>query len=676
MHLQLELSRQEPDEEYGELQPGRRRYRLRWARGDSGHFKIDWDEPLIKAVLAAEWRDPRAPVFHDLGEYLRDCIKEAGWLERERQIAEASGRREPISLHIATKCEELLGLPWELVRLDATGERLYEIDGLHIRYEYPSRLGEALRAPVSHWSGSRRPRVLFAWSAAGGGVPHESQRALLERAWGAEGVEELPEVTLETLEAKLCEARDAGWPVDILHLLTHGGVEAGSRALWLGQRRTPSELLHAIGPVADSLSLVVLCACSGSRTTGVARRAGSPALALHRGTTGRGGVPLVVGCRTLLSVGGADLLTRELHGGLATDQTVDQAVAGARRALCRDHSLEASGLQVFGGPAEWKRSPRPAEVSGGEQPSGTPQRRVLALLFAALGAGALLAYRLADQGNNPGESPASAPVAQVEPAETNAAKSSLELPEPRFRIVYPDPPQNLPPEGHLASRFEAYVQLIDDVLAQSPALLFISTDWSAIDQLSPLQQALERRPEGTRILTIRPVQGHHRLEDCESCVDLFAPSPWQPSPLDPSHLHACWQGGTEVTTALLLALAHRRGPELLDVPLRQLSPHCTSRATELVSPASAPCERPYTWVYASEMGTGRAMGGIDPLTANVRELCTGATDLADAIVIVDDPWAEPSGREQVQVGPSQLTYTHAAAQAIFAWNILCALEEQ
>jgi hypothetical protein len=104
-------------------------------------------------------------------------------------------------------------LPWEVIRVGASGNYLSDYASAQVRYAMPGlEPREIAGAPAA-------PGVLFAWSAAGGAVPHEEQAAAIRAAAEAGGVafRELAEVD----EGKLQATLDAG-PPSVLHLLCHG----------------------------------------------------------------------------------------------------------------------------------------------------------------------------------------------------------------------------------------------------------------------------------------------------------------------------------------------------------------------------------------------------------------------------------------------------------------------
>ncbi|MCB9746664.1 MAG: protein kinase, partial [Alphaproteobacteria bacterium] len=376
LHLHLELSRADRVEDPYALREGPQRYQLRWGPGRLRSIELRWDRALLDAIRDAELASTHEERLLELGDHLRSCLDAAGWRDIEPQLAASLRRDGGAALHISTACAELHDLPWELVRMASTGERLFEIDDLHVRYEWPTGLEQPSgpRAPLGF---AEPPRVLLAWSDEGGAVPHGPQLQALSEAWPKTLDEPLEKATPTSLHARLAQAHAEGRPVEVLHLLAHGGTRDGLAGLWLGAHVKPAELMDAVAPFTDSLRLVVLSACKGAKAAGPTSRAGSAALALHRGTL-RGGVDTVVGCRTWLSVAGSVHFTRALHGALAQGSSVDPAVSKARRQLrLSEHRLDASGLQVFGRPVgEAPRAPTVRSASPASLvPSPQRQRR-------------------------------------------------------------------------------------------------------------------------------------------------------------------------------------------------------------------------------------------------------------------------------------------------------------
>ncbi|MCB9762520.1 MAG: protein kinase [Alphaproteobacteria bacterium] len=351
LHIHLELVRLEKVSDPYAFRSGVQRYLLRWSRGVEREVQIHWDEDLMADLHALGRPDPRPEVLLRLGDRLRDTLDRAGWAQQEERIAQALSQGEPVHMSVLSSAAELYALPWELLRLRSTGEHLFEVSDLHLRYEWPSGFLNAaggLRPTLD--TGAQPPHVLLAWSDAGGAVPAEALAEALREAWPEDRLSLLPDATPSALRATLREARQAQRPVTVLHLLAHSATQDDQPGLHLGKGplASPKALVNALGPFADTLPLVILAVCRGADPGSPGSRMGSFALALHRGTLKHGGFATVIASRAPLSVRGATHFGHSLHGALSRGKSVPGAFAEAREALQLDgHTADAASLQLY-----------------------------------------------------------------------------------------------------------------------------------------------------------------------------------------------------------------------------------------------------------------------------------------------------------------------------------------
>ncbi|MCB9764975.1 MAG: SUMF1/EgtB/PvdO family nonheme iron enzyme [Alphaproteobacteria bacterium] len=180
--------------------------------------------------------------------------------------------------------DDVQRLPWEL--LVPPGSRIalgVEPDRAVVRQVHRS----AGRLPAE----GPTPCVLFAWSEAGGGVPHKNHLRALQR--GPLEVVELPDATPDAIQNRIRALTDAGRPPWLVHVLCHGTLaERGLTGLALGRRayegHRPSgahlggTLAHAPAP-----ALLSVAACHRAELDGgalgpllasLSRNAGVPVL--------------------------------------------------------------------------------------------------------------------------------------------------------------------------------------------------------------------------------------------------------------------------------------------------------------------------------------------------------------------------------------------------------------
>jgi hypothetical protein len=317
------------------------------ASGAKGPAVFDWDERQRKD-LQALWRDPTADGARErLARDLAAFCEQLSWRPDAELLDDAEQCGEEYMLTLSAVPPELHLLPWEVIQVGASGKYLSDHATALVRYTMPGL------APRKVQPAPPTPGVLFAWSAAGGAVPHEEHAAAIRAAAEAGGVafRELAEVS----EASLQAALDTG-PPSVLHLLCHGSPGAGeeSPALTWGANDAPSkitatQLARLLHGHADAIRLVVLSACGSGNGQDDPMLMGSLAQELHKK-----GIPSVVASRYLLSTRGSRVMTRALYDKMLREAwSLERALRHTREVLFRvdddgdSYPGDAYGIQLY-----------------------------------------------------------------------------------------------------------------------------------------------------------------------------------------------------------------------------------------------------------------------------------------------------------------------------------------
>ncbi|HEX2688499.1 MAG TPA: CHAT domain-containing protein, partial [Kofleriaceae bacterium] len=318
-----------------------------------GPVVFDWSTRQ-RADLEALWRDPASEGARErLAKDLAAFCDRLGWTPDAKLLADAEEHGDEYMLTLSAVPPELYVLPWEVIQVGAAGTYLSDYVSAQVRYAMPG-LGprEIQTAPPV-------PGVLFAWSSAGGAVPHEAQAAAIRAAAEAGGAtfRELADVDDGRLQAAL----DAG-PPSVLHLLCHGlsGPEGEPSRLSWGTSDRPSEitatrLARMLRHHDDAIRLVVLSACGSGDGRGDPLFMSSLAQELHKK-----GIPNVVASRYPLSVRGSCVMTRALYDRLLREAwSLERALRHTRAELFRvdedgeAHPGDAYGIQLYAYDTEW-----------------------------------------------------------------------------------------------------------------------------------------------------------------------------------------------------------------------------------------------------------------------------------------------------------------------------------
>jgi hypothetical protein len=321
--LRLDLIRADQTLEPYKFDGKRQRYILQGEGRARGEAILDWPEVLGELDELRRAQTSTAiekPLGLKLRKFLEDALKTLqGWEAIEQALREAEEQKQRLHLVFGFDAVELFALPWSLTRL-RNGQTLGDHGHCIIQFEWTGDMPSSSTLPSDG-------RLLFAWSDAGDPVPDDDHRKLLMESWPGYLPErdELPSVGLEHLEQVLSEAERSGQPVQILHILCHGGAmpDGTFGLVWSaptahgGQVRVDGDALkRVLAPYKRSVKLVVLAACHGADPGRPGRMFGGVAHDLHRL-----GIPFVIASQMPLSSEGSISMSRALSQALASGRT-------------------------------------------------------------------------------------------------------------------------------------------------------------------------------------------------------------------------------------------------------------------------------------------------------------------------------------------------------------------
>jgi TonB family protein len=312
-----------------------------------GPAVFEWNERQ-RADLEALWRHPSADGARErLAQDLAAFCDKLGWTPDAEVLQDAEEHGDEYLITLSAVPPELYLLPWEVIQVGAADTYLSDYACTQVRYAIPGlEPREVQGAPPA-------PGVLFAWSGAGGAVPHEEQAAAIQAACEAGGVTFRALANVD--EGSLQVALDAG-PPSVLHLLCHGlpGPEGEPPRLKWGASDNASEitatrLARMLRHHSGTIRLVVLSACGSGDGRGDPLFMGSTAQELHKK-----GIPNVVASRYPLSVPGSRVMTRALYDKMLREAwSLERSLRHTRAALLRvaddgeSHPGDAYGIQLY-----------------------------------------------------------------------------------------------------------------------------------------------------------------------------------------------------------------------------------------------------------------------------------------------------------------------------------------
>lgn len=350
--LELEFARAEPADPSA-FRLASQQYLLRREGGRFETARFDWTSEVETDLYALRMpgRDPE--IAPRLGALLQKFLQTTDWAALEVQILDALRDQRTVVLTIRSSAAELYVLPWELLSLRNSGQHLGELPNVLVRYKWPALDAE----PAEEISRRENGRILFAWSAAAGGVPKAEHLAALQSASqrgrlpfdSARDV--LEHVSCERLVAELEAARTTQQPIAVLHLLCHGAAIGDSYGLALNGEVAgepapvdAGRLRQLLAPYAGMLRLVVISACDSGNSGAVGSHLGSLAQTLHCA-----GIAQVIASRYPLTVNGSQRFTEAFYAELlGRPSSIEQAFLTARAKLALDPTqLDWASLQLY-----------------------------------------------------------------------------------------------------------------------------------------------------------------------------------------------------------------------------------------------------------------------------------------------------------------------------------------
>lgn len=375
MHRELRFSGEDEDDD--EFTFEEREYVRSEGDDRLGPGRFSWSSRQLQDLSTLFSGEDADGARQRIGKDLARFMKALSWVPDGDALEEADDRGEEVIFTVRSTAPELYTLPWEIVRTDAGDTFLADHPSVMVRHAVPGLPTRELPAVPE------RPGVLFGWSDAGGRVPSDAMRTIIDEACQAGGVafREVPRIHAGTLQDVLDEE-----PYSVVHVLCHGlpGKAEGEPAMLAwgdGSQRpvTAVKLAKLLRPYRKQVRMVVLSACGSGDSSQDALFLGSVAQEIHKK-----GIPTVVSSRYRLSIPGAVRLARNLYDKLLREGwSLERAVRHARMRLFRaddmgdTHEGDAYGLQVYTHARE-ECGPEDGGIDGeravlSTYPFGTPQ---------------------------------------------------------------------------------------------------------------------------------------------------------------------------------------------------------------------------------------------------------------------------------------------------------------
>ena len=312
-----------------------------------GPATFAWSErqrsDLLTLFLAKDAEGARERVGRDLGALMSGL----GWTPDERALNEADKRGEEILITVSSEAPELYTLPWEITTTGASSVFLADHPSIMVRNAWPGLPPRELADKPEN------PGVLFAWSDAGGRVPHAQMKAIVQAACEDGGVAfaEAARFDANALQDILDEK-----PLSVLHILCHGVAAAKegepARLAWGDGSQPPipaTRLARMLRPYRDQIRLVILSCCGSGDASQDALFLGSVAQEIHRK-----GIQTVLCSRSVLSIPGAVVMVKELYRRLLHEGwSLERSVRAARMRLFQPdelgetHESDAYGIELY-----------------------------------------------------------------------------------------------------------------------------------------------------------------------------------------------------------------------------------------------------------------------------------------------------------------------------------------
>lgn len=352
LHLTIELVRSQDGADRFHFDFTEQKYKRRVGPGTYQESLLPWSQRVLDALegLNPQSRNPEDTQY--LGDLLRTFLAPLGWDADERELERALKAGREVHLTLRFAAAELYALPWELVTLRNSRRHLGAVKKVHLRYESP-RDEEPFEVPAA--PPVEEGRLLFAWSAAGGDIPVQEHFTAIQQACRRASypfdarADVLPHVSLAGLGRVLKESRR---PVSVLHILCHGGPRGPVFGLHWSAADPSGEpefidtasLRELLAPYAETLRLVVLCACTSGDSGPMGRHLGGVAQGLHAI-----GIRAVIASRLPFSIDGSNRLSKTLYEHLLVKHTSLQRALEASREELKPlvNTLDWATLQLY-----------------------------------------------------------------------------------------------------------------------------------------------------------------------------------------------------------------------------------------------------------------------------------------------------------------------------------------